>query len=265
MDNQTGNTAHSTSPPPLHPSQSPVITSQPESQAHLQYPEYASQSTISGPGDWTTMPVDKSTHPYVPAANPAPFQAPTPQQVGPVPVSGVAPPLQHLASSNTIPGQGVQYVQAFPPGNNWSSQIFDCFNPLELCFTSCVCPCIVFGKTNARLKDPTLYRYDTVNSDCLLYSLLSCCGLNTVYQWIVRRNIRAKYNLRGDDAEDLLWSCCCPVCALVQQEKEVSSHDQYGAQSTYAMQQPVMQQPVMQQPVMQQPVMQQPVMQQPTM
>lgn len=41
------------------------------------------------------------------------------------------------------------------------------------------------------------------------------------YQWINRKEIRARYSLKGDAAEDLAFSFCCPACTLVQEEKEL--------------------------------------------
>lgn len=135
---------------------------------------------------------------------------------------------------------------------------------------ACFCPCIVFGKTRARLRDPGLNSYDTCNSDvrlpnsarpsfspvrrlilsfmqCAIWSVLSLCGFSCMqvapfqdyrtvllyfqgfhalicvpsYQWMSRKEIRARYALKGDAAEDAVWTMCCPVCALVQEEKEV--------------------------------------------
>jgi hypothetical protein len=31
--------------------------------------------------------------------------------------------------------------------------------------TACICPCFIFGKTQARLRDPTLRTYDPVNQE----------------------------------------------------------------------------------------------------
>jgi hypothetical protein len=56
------------------------------------------------------------------------------------------------------------------------------------------------------------------------------CGLQSTenhvdfansYQWMSRKEIRARYAIKGDAAEDAVWTMCCPVCALVQEEKEV--------------------------------------------
>jgi PLAC8 family len=35
-----------------------------------------------------------------------------------------------------------------------------------------------------------------------------------------RSNTRAKYGIEGNACEDWLAACCCPCCALVQEDKE---------------------------------------------
>ncbi len=37
-----------------------------------------------------------------------------------------------------------------------------------------------------------------------------------------RADIRTKYNLQGNCIVDIATACCCALCDLVQQEKEVS-------------------------------------------
>lgn len=54
------------------------------------------------------------------------------------------------------------------------------------------------------------------------------------YQWTSRKEIRARFAIKGDSAEDAMLTLCCPVCALVQEEKEVVRRT--------AQQQPVQQQ-----------------------
>lgn len=74
------------------------------------------------------------------------------------------------------------------------------------------------------------------------------------YQWVSRKEIRARYAIKGDAAEDAMLTACCPVCALVQEEKEVvrrSSAAQQQAPAGYTAQAP-MQVPVQMQMQMQQ-------------
>ena len=48
-----------------------------------------------------------------------------------------------------------------------------------------------------------------------------CVGLHWIPMLMQRADIRQKYNLQGDFVTDLLTSCCCGCCSLIQQEKEV--------------------------------------------
>ncbi|KAK7915123.1 hypothetical protein PG985_012826 [Apiospora marii] len=145
--------------------------------------------------------VMQQQYPGIPTVGspPPPFQQqhPTQQMVGPVqPAPAATMPVYNQAQSPAH-GHGAHL-------SPWSAPIFDCFNPADQLFMACFCPCIVFGKTRARLRDPSMATYDTVNSD-----------------WTSRKEIRARYAIKGDSAEDAMLTLCCPVCALVQEEKEV--------------------------------------------
>ena len=49
-----------------------------------------------------------------------------------------------------------------------------------------------------------------------------------------RADIRHKYNLQGDFVTDLLTSCCCGCCSLIQQEKEVEIRErELGEKAAY--------------------------------
>ena len=45
-----------------------------------------------------------------------------------------------------------------------------------------------------------------------------------------RADIRAKYHLEGSCLTDIATACCCGLCDLVQQEKEVAHRGQTSAQ-----------------------------------
>ena len=50
------------------------------------------------------------------------------------------------------------------------------------------------------------------------------------FAWIMpllnRGEVRAKYNLTGNDCKDCLCACCCAPCDLMQQDKEVAHREQ---------------------------------------
>ncbi|OJD24822.1 hypothetical protein ACJ73_03814 [Blastomyces percursus] len=41
-----------------------------------------------------------------------------------------------------------------PAGREWSHGFWSCCNPFGTCLMTYFCPCMVFGKTEARLKEP---------------------------------------------------------------------------------------------------------------
>jgi len=108
---------------------------------------------------------------------------------------------------------------AHRPGDfteEWQHGLFSCFSPTGLCLKAHFCPCFVFGKTQARLRDPSMRSYEAVNADCLLY-----CGLGWAYQFLKRKEMRERYNIGGTDLKDCMVSWCCHCPSLIQMEKEV--------------------------------------------
>lgn len=104
-------------------------------------------------------------------------------------------------------------------------------------FTSCCLPCLAFGKTQSRLRDPTLQSYDSINGDvsllghflhkvltnlaqCMIWSFLSLGFSQWIYQTIKRGELRNKYGIQGSCCGDCCVSMCCGCCALIQEEKE---------------------------------------------
>ncbi|KAK8071670.1 hypothetical protein PG996_005018 [Apiospora saccharicola] len=195
-----------------------------------------------------------------PMASPVVMQQP-PQQYPGVPAVGSPPPppfhhpqqrmVTPIQSAPAAPMPVYTQTQALADGHGahlspWSAPIFDCFNPADQLLMACFCPCIVFGKTRARLRDPGMATYDTVNSDVSvihgltkrasrkeaspdnrLVPTVTVCDMECPehvriqLDWTSRKEIRARYAIKGDSAEDAMLTLCCPVCALVQEEKEV--------------------------------------------
>jgi len=105
------------------------------------------------------------------------------------------------------------------PGS-WINSLFDCCTPMNICCEAYWCPCILFGKTAARVEDPTLAGYSCCNGSCMGFAALGCLGVQAILQCAHRGNIRSKYDIEGDNCTDCLvaWCCCC--CGLMQSEKE---------------------------------------------
>jgi Cys-rich protein (TIGR01571 family) len=53
-----------------------------------------------------------------------------------------------------------------------------------------------------------------------MFTGFSCFGLHFIPMMFQRADLRKKYNLQGDFVTDLLTSCCCGCCSLIQQDKE---------------------------------------------
>ncbi|KAI9794478.1 MAG: hypothetical protein M1833_000391 [Piccolia ochrophora] len=116
------------------------------------------------------------------------------------------------------------------PVQEWRNGFWDCCSPSGTCCMGYWCPCILFGKTQHRLKDPTLQSYDTFNGNCIGWWALTCVGLQWAFQMMKRGELREQYNLDGSGFKDCCGAYCCPCCGLVQEEKEVLFRTQGAVQ-----------------------------------
>ncbi|EEH33953.1 DUF614 domain-containing protein [Paracoccidioides lutzii Pb01] len=133
---------------------------------------------------------------------------------------------------------------------SWTHSFWDILNPIDTCLVGWFCPCILFGKTQARMEDPTLQNYSPINDNCLIF-----CGLNCfAVAWLLvakRRiemrekygitqthlekflkmepgSIKAKHNFEESHLQDCLSAFFCPCFALVQGDKEVIARQAAG-------------------------------------
>ncbi|KAI9052011.1 hypothetical protein LZ554_004265 [Drepanopeziza brunnea f. sp. 'monogermtubi'] len=139
-----------------------------------------------------------------------------------------------IISEQTAPQPQPTYANYQPTTGTeeWSNGIFDCFKGADnLCLKATFCSCFVYGRTQARLRDPSLTGYERINNDCLLFAGLNCVGAGFVLEFLKRQDIRAKYSIRGDPLSDALLSFCCGCCSLIQGEKEVIGRAQAHAQT----------------------------------
>ncbi|KAL2809131.1 hypothetical protein BJX63DRAFT_435442 [Aspergillus granulosus] len=135
---------------------------------------------------------------------------------------------------------------------NWSYSFWEFWTPIDTCLMGWCCPCILFGKTQSRLEDPSLSNYSPINDNCLIWCGLNCCGASFLIRTKKRDELRKRYNItethlervlkmepgtiktkhgvEGSLVEDCLGSFFCPCCGVVQEEKEVVKLLQDGAQ-----------------------------------
>jgi len=124
-----------------------------------------------------------------------------------------------MAPAQTPPTQGPTVIQGTGE-NHWINPLWSCFTPTETCFFAWCLPCFLFGKTSARLDNPSLPNFSYFNTMCGAYCCLLCTGGSFVLQTLDRAKLRRKYGMDGSTAKDFVVSFCCPCCALVQMDKE---------------------------------------------
>ncbi|KAK2768277.1 hypothetical protein FQN54_000130 [Arachnomyces sp. PD_36] len=149
-------------------------------------------------------------------------------------------PVQHQQTPVQSPGahqppQGVLTHQGPPQtlGNEWGSGFWDCFDPIDACLCGWCVPCMLFGKTQARMKDPSLANFSYCNGNCCGWFCLACCGCSWIFQALKRGDMRDQFGIEGSVPMDFLGACCCPCCGLVQQEKEAVRRHQAGQGQGY--------------------------------
>ncbi|KAL4740460.1 hypothetical protein BDV11DRAFT_169073 [Aspergillus similis] len=68
--------------------------------------------------------------------------------------------------------------------NEWNNSVWSCFDPVEACFMSLFCPCMIHGKQSERLQDPSLKHGSNINGvvSVTLHPLTRLKILNTVFR-----------------------------------------------------------------------------------
>ncbi|THC92690.1 hypothetical protein EYZ11_007829 [Aspergillus tanneri] len=110
--------------------------------------------------------------------------------------------------------------------NTWSHSFWEFFTPIDTCLMGWFCPCILFGKTQARLEDPTLKDYSPINDNTKKrddlrkkYGITETRLEETLN--MQPGDIQKKHKVEGSLVEDCLGAFFCRCCGLVQEEKEV--------------------------------------------
>ncbi|TPX12768.1 uncharacterized protein E0L32_000945 [Thyridium curvatum] len=116
---------------------------------------------------------------------------------------------------------------------HWNESMFSCCSPFDLCMATWCFPCVTYGKTEARRKDPSLKDYNGVNNECLVYCGLSVIMLGWIPQMRRRKAIREQYGIEGSSGGDCMTVCFCPCCGLIQDDKEVTFRESFGKTEGY--------------------------------
>jgi Cys-rich protein (TIGR01571 family) len=122
--------------------------------------------------------------------------------------------------------------------------------------TATFCPCILYSQNGSRLNhlayqgSPHPSGGDAFTGACFGYTVTACVGVSCFLQVrlsvpigsrcqnlittqsIQRGNTRARYRISGNGCTDLLAACCCHICDLVQESREIElEENSYGKQS----------------------------------
>ncbi|KUJ23885.1 PLAC8-domain-containing protein [Mollisia scopiformis] len=143
--------------------------------------------------------------------------------------------------------QPMQYTEktVTAGGQEWNNGLFDCFSGADnLCLKATFCPCFVYGKTQHRIRDPSLAGYERFNQDCLMWcGVQSCCGLGWIFNWMARTELRNKFGINGGGCGDCMTAWCCTCCSIIQNEKEVIGRQSGAAAGGYVQQAGMVAQP----------------------
>ncbi|EYE90416.1 PLAC8 family protein [Aspergillus ruber CBS 135680] len=114
-----------------------------------------------------------------------------------------------------------EYVQGITHNRQWNYSLFSCFEPGSLCLMGCFLPCLTFGKTQTRTRNPELSDYSHCNTQCSLFAFLALLGSQWIIQTVKRGETRERFGIEGSCCGDCCVSFCCSCCAIIQAEKEV--------------------------------------------
>jgi len=122
-----------------------------------------------------------------------------------------------------------QSVVASPIPNNWSSELCDCFQNMDICCKTFLCPCLTFAQNFQ--KSFQSYPFSSNSFKCLAcfgFALNSCHCTTFISASKVRGRIRQIYSISGGSCQDCISTlpCCC-WCALCQEAREFKAREQY--------------------------------------
>ncbi|KAL8053011.1 hypothetical protein ABFX02_05G043400 [Erythranthe guttata] len=103
------------------------------------------------------------------------------------------------------------------PGS-WSTGLCDCGSDVSNCCITCWCPCITFGQI-AEIVDKGSISCGAAGGLYFLISIVVGCGC--LYSCLYRSKMRKQYMLPENQCGDCMVHCCCEVCALCQEYREL--------------------------------------------
>ncbi|CAN6478784.1 unnamed protein product [Victoria cruziana] len=88
-----------------------------------------------------------------------------------------------------------------------------------LCIITCCLPCITFGR-NGQI----IYRRSTSGlANAFIYCAMQCSGCACLYSYPYRTRLRGQFQLAEAPMGDCFLHCCCTLCALCQEHRELKN------------------------------------------
>ncbi|TKY69382.1 PLANT CADMIUM RESISTANCE 9 [Spatholobus suberectus] len=104
-----------------------------------------------------------------------------------------------------------------PTKGQWTTGLYDCWDdPSHCCFTCC-CPCITFGQIAEIVDGGTISK----NAACCIY--IYTHWMRWLYGATYRSKLRRLFSLPEEPYSDSFVHCCCCVCSLTQEYKELKN------------------------------------------
>ncbi|XVF86037.1 hypothetical protein PTKIN_Ptkin17bG0168500 [Pterospermum kingtungense] len=113
--------------------------------------------------------------------------------------------------------EAVDPKSAAVPLEQWTTGLYDCCDDPSNCLTTCFCPCITFGRI-AEIID----RGDrSCGLSGLVYYAMTAIHCGWLYGGIYRTKLRQLFSLPEVPFGDRFVHCCCCVCSLSQEYREL--------------------------------------------
>merc|ERR1711881_224044 len=135
-------------------------------------------------------------------------------------------PRTALISDARMRRQDVQERERGAGQSDWHFGFWESFKPSSLCIESLFCPCVLTGRTHLRLHEPDNLHFPSTNGYCAGCFGLCMLGIGALPLFCFmttaqRREVRYRYNIRGNNGDDCWKATFCAWCSLVQEEREV--------------------------------------------
>ncbi|CAF1009136.1 unnamed protein product [Adineta steineri] len=98
----------------------------------------------------------------------------------------------------------------------WKESLCGCFNDGYTCCYGLWCCCCLYGQNAAKIDS-----HSTCLTHTCVYCLMSLLGCCCVIHAVKRGQLRENYGLEEDVCGDCFVTCCCPLCAICQEAREM--------------------------------------------